>query len=476
MPRSDRICKEWQDGIIAGKFEFRRNRATSLHNRGYTVAAMMPSWDSYRRSTAAYDNAVRIASFFEIPTPIGILDFPNTGNINRQTFLVVAGPSDNPTEYLLQQLNPEVFAQPRAVMASMIACIRAQEDALRKGVLRTGEEWEPIRLVSTKDNKAYLEFSDGEGPECWRMMIRICNVRTYKRLSEIADASERLRVAEEAGRGLALFHALTAGLNAADCRSPLPGYRDTGLYYAQLKSILAGNRTPAQAASYLPADPVVRQSTERFFVVHVTPEEHLLRKQDPKLRRFIHLALEQEFLALTLSRELQTGTLKEAVVHGDTKLDNFLFSTQTGKVKALIDLDTVMAHTWLSDWGDMVRSLSNVSGERERVLDRIDLDLEIFKALARGYVGRAPHMTLHETDLMVEAARIMALELGVRFLADYLRGNNYFKLEAAESQDLNKIRALVQFSLFESLSRKAASLKQYIVELLGSSASCAGDA
>lgn len=476
IPLSDRIFKERRHRIIAGKTEFRRNRAASLRNRGYTVAAMMPGSDSTGKSTAAYPSALRIASLFELPTPIEVSDFPNKGNINRQTFLVVAGSPHNSKEYVLQQLNPEVFAQPRTVMDSMIACIRAQEDALRKGVLRTGEEWEPVRLVPTKEGKAYLELSDGEGPKCWRMMNRISNTRTYKRLSEIADASERLRVAEEAGRGLALFHTLTVGLDSAACRSPLPGYRDTSLYYDQLKSILAGNRTPAQAASYLPPDPVVRRSTERFFVIHLTPEEYLLRREDPELRRFIHLALEQEFFALTLSRGLETGTLKEAVIHGDTKLDNFLFSTETGKVRSLVDLDTVMTHTWLSDWGDMVRSLSNISGERERLLDRIDLDLEIFKASARGYAGTARHISPHEVDLMVEAGRIMALELGVRFLADYLRGDNYFKLESTESQNLNKTRALVQFSVFESLSRKAALLKQYILELFRSNAPCTGEA
>jgi len=66
---------------------------------------------------------------------------------------------------------------------------------------------------------------------------------------------------------------------------------------------------------------------------------------------------------------------------------------------------------------------------------------------------------------MVEAAQVMALELGVRFLADYLRGDSYFKLMPSEPWDLNKTRAMVQFSVFERLREKAEEAKKYIEEL-----------
>ena len=63
---------------------------------------------------------------------------------------------------------------------------------------------------------------------------------------------------------------------------------------------------------------------------------------------------------------------------------------------------------------------------------------------------------------MADAAQIMALELGVRFLADYLRGDSYFRLGPADPRDLNKTRALVQFCVFERLRRNAASLTRSI--------------
>jgi Ser/Thr protein kinase RdoA (MazF antagonist) len=156
------------------------------------------------------------------------------------------------------------------------------------------------------------------------------------------------------------------------------------------------------------------------------------------------------------------------VVHGDTKLDNYLFNPVTGNVKALIDLDTIMPHTWLSDWSDMIRSLVNIAGEREEDPDKIDVDLEIFRAVAQGYLRAARYMDLREIELMADAPSIIALELGVRFLTDYLRGDSYFMLGPADPPDLNKTKALVQFRLFEKLRMKINLLKRCIKESLQS--------
>jgi len=136
-------------------------------------------------------------------------------------------------------------------------------------------------------------------------------------------------------------------------------------------------------------------------------------------------------------------------------------------VKALVDLDTIMPHTWLTDWGDLVRALVNIAGEREPDPRKIEVDMGIFRALARGFLNTAPAIEARETDLMVEAAQIMALELGVRFLTDYLRGDSYFKLMPAEPPDLNKTRAMVQFSLFDKLRGTAPAAKRHIRELRG---------
>jgi hypothetical protein len=421
--------------------------------------------DSRKSAEELLEEAHRVALLFDLPGPVEICDFAAKGNINQQTYLIEAGPSDHRSEYLLQLLNPAIFTQPRAVMAAMISCIESQQKSLAEGMLGNDEEWEIIHLIPTKRGTSFLEIDGGMGLRCWRMMARICSAQTYRSLHEIPDPGARLRVAEEAGRGLALFGMLTAGMNASHLPCPLPGYRDTHLYYDQLLSVLDGNRTPLEAAARLPADETVRRSTERHFLVQINPDKYKNRRNDPDVSPFIALALEQKSYALKLAGGLSSGDIKRVVIHGDTKLDNFLFSPVTGKVKALVDLDTIMPHTWLSDWGDMVRSLVNVAGERERGPDKIDVDVEVFQAIARGFWGSARNIAPHEIELMADAPQIMALELGMRFLTDYLRGDSYFMLEPADPPDLNKTRATVQFRLFEEMRKKADLLRRCIEEL-----------
>jgi hypothetical protein len=403
----------------------------------------------------------RIAARFDLHEPIGISDFEGKGNINQQTYLVAAGPQSERREYLLQAINPEIFVQPRLVMDNMVSFLRAQRDTLSAGRIQQ-EEWDTVRLIPTKEGALYLEASEDGIKKCWRMMSRIPCTRAYKSLGEIPDPEARLRAAGEAGRGLAVFGILSAGMDAAGVTGSLPGYRDTRLYYDQLLSVLAGNRTPEDAANQLPSDPLLRLSTERHFLVQIPAEEHRLRLEDPQLGRALALALEQKSYALTLVGKLAAGELKKTIVHGDAKLENFLFSISTGRVKAIVDLDTIMPHTWLSDWGDLVRSLVNIAGERETNLEKIEIDMKIFEAAARGFLASSVGIARDEAALMADAAQIMALELGVRYLADYVRGDSYFKLGAGDPPDLNRTRALVQFRVFEKFRAQAASAKHFI--------------
>ncbi len=395
--------------------------------------------------------ANRMAARFDLPGPVEAHDFPGKGNINRLTFAIESFGGGLRREYLLQQINQQVFTRPRSVMAAMIACIETQRRNLARGRLQPGETWEPVTLIPTREGAPYLEVQDRRGYGCWRLMVRIGASRTYKSLSEIADPAARLHTAEQAGGGLALFGTLSEGIEVDGLASPLPGFRDTRVYYDQLLSVLAGHRTLEQAAPYLPADPEVREGTQQHFLMHLSEEEGQRRQQHPEVRPYIELLREQEEYALLLPREMAAGRIRRAAIHGDTKLENFLFDQETGQVKSLVDLDTIMPNTWLADWGDMVRSLCNVAGEKEPDRSRIQVDMAIYRAVATGFLRSARNVTRRELDLLVDSVEVVALELGMRFLTDYLRGDSYFKLGPADPPDLNKIRGLGQLALFERL-------------------------
>ena len=406
----------------------------------------------------------RLCSRFRLATPVEVHDFPEKGNINQHTFLVLAGPSQR-AEYLLQRINERVFTRPRSVMHAMIASIEAQRASIAAGRLSPGDEWETITLVDTRDGLPYLDVESHKGPSCWRLMVKIPESRTYKSLGEIAEPAERLRVAGEAGRGLAIYGDFTCHMPTEGLENPLPGYRDTCLYYDALRSVLAGYRTPEEAVELLPADPTVRHSTGEHFLVHLEEPEYRRRVDDPEFRPWIELVRSEEAFGVTLLEGMKSGRIRRLAIHGDTKLDNFLFSTRTGRVKALVDLDTIMPHSWLADWGDMVRSLVNIAGEKERDLSRVRVDMDVFRAVARGFLSTAREVTPAEVDLMVDAPQIIALELGLRFLTDYLRGDSYFKLGPADPPDLNRVRAMAQLTLFCRLRENADEARRFIEDL-----------
>ena len=111
-----------------------------------------------------------------------------------------------------------------------------------------------------------------------------------------------------------------------------------------------------------------------------------------------------------------------------------------------------MGYTWLADWGDLARSLVNVAGEKETDLDKVRVDEEVYEALTRGFLAVEGVAPPEEMKWMPRAVMTITFELGLRFLTDYLRGDNYFRVPAGEPKDLNRTRALVQLTLFDRLA------------------------
>jgi len=96
----------------------------------------------------------------------------------------------------------------------------------------------------------------------------------------------------------------------------------------------------------------------------------------------------------------------------------------------------------------------------------VRVDVDVFSALARGFLSTAREVTEPEIELMVDAVQILALELGVRFLSDYLRGDSYFQIGHTDPPDLNKTRAMVQLTLFRRLSERTSAMRECVEECM----------
>ena len=133
-----------------------------------------------------------------------------------------------------------------------------------------------------------------------------------------------------------------------------------------------------------------------------------------------------------------------------------------GNVLCVIDLDTVMPSYVFSDYGDFLRTAANTGQEDDKDLGNVNFDMDIFRAFTRGYLESAnSFLTDTERDNLHYAAALFPYQTGVRFLADYLDGDNYFKTQYPEH---NLVRARAQFRLFESVREHYPEMQEFIKE------------
>ena len=142
--------------------------------------------------------------------------------------------------------------------------------------------------------------------------------------------------------------------------------------------------------------------------------------------------------------------LPKRVVHFDAKISNFLFEQNTNNVKAIIDLDTLMPGTVLSDVGDMIRTYSNLLGEDHKEVKKIYADQKIIKSIITGFMSKADLSDLEKENLYFSGQALSLMQC-VRFLTDYLNGDSYFKTMFL---DQNLIRAENQWRLYCSLKEE----------------------
>ena len=158
------------------------------------------------------------------------------------------------------------------------------------------------------------------------------------------------------------------------------------------------------------------------------------------------------------------GKLAKRICHCDTKVDNILFD-KAGNVLCVIDLDTVMPNFIFSDFGAYLRSAANTGAEDDKNLDNVNFNMSIFKAFTEGYLKSARcFLTPVEIENLPYAACLFPYMQTVRFLADYINGDTYYKTQYPEH---NLVRSKAQFKLLQSAEAAMPEMKAFIAEQLG---------
>lgn len=142
--------------------------------------------------------------------------------------------------------------------------------------------------------------------------------------------------------------------------------------------------------------------------------------------------------------------LPKRLTHNDTKINNLIFSNGDSKVNAVIDLDTLMAGYVFYDFGDLVRTVTCTEEESSTDWDKIGFDQKKYEGLYQGFTEAGKSFfTKGEVDSLPFGGLMMTYIMGLRFLADYLRGNIYYTIHYPEQ---NLHRAKNQMLLLKAMS------------------------
>ena len=262
------------------------------------------------------------------------------------------------------------------------------------------------QLLKAETESTY--FQDLQN-EYWRAWDFIPNTESLETISEITEA-------EQVGKALGQFHRLTQTLDAETLFDTLPGFHIAPHY---LRHYL-----------YIKTQTKVGENAEcAEFIQHKIS------------------------IINNLEEAKNQGLLKVRTIHGDPKLNNFLFDKSSQHIVSLVDLDTVKPGLIHYDIGDCLRSccLSEATDE---------FNLEVCQAVLTYYLKEmGAFFTEHDYQFLYPAIRLIPLELGIRFYTDYLEGNRYFKVTEPEQ---NLHRAIQQFRLCANIIAQEAEIKELI--------------
>jgi Ser/Thr protein kinase RdoA (MazF antagonist) len=344
---------------------------------------------------------------------IQVREFGN-GNINDTYLVTTDSVEDNP--FVLQRINTHVFREPRLIMQNM----RTFTEHMRRRAREEGHRWEMPRVISTHNGQDFHIDPDGN---FWRAISYVNSARSF---DTITDADH----AREVGYALGTFQYLISDLPIEGLADTLVGFHITPLYLQNFDKAFSQNGF----------------------------------KSNAEVKHCINFIEQRRDFAHVLEHAREQGKLQLRAIHGDPKVNNVMIEEGTGRAISLVDLDTVKPGLIHYDIGDCMRSGCNPLGEETDQWEAVHFDPEIGAAILEGYLTQArSFLTEADYEHLFDSIRLLTFELGIRFFADHLAGNVYFKVKHPEH---NLQRALVQFKLTESIEAHEGDIRNIIEKMV----------
>lgn len=340
------------------------------------------------------------------------------GNIHK-TYVVTSNENGKENKYLFQQINNYVFKNPYDVMNNIEGITRYLQNELDK---INDINHKVLKVIKTVDDKNMVVCkNENLQEEFYRVYNYIDNGISY-------DNSENPKIVRIAGKAFGNFQKLL-------------------------------NNYPIETLAETIVD--FHNTKNRFtnFEKNVEKDEFKRVKLVNKEIKFI---LDRKEFCSIIVDKLENKEIPYRVTHNDTKVNNVMINKQTGDFLAVVDLDTVMPGSGLYDYGDGIRSAASNAPEDEKNLNKVYLKKELFECYTDGYLSElATCMTEQEIKLMGQSIKLMAIELGMRFLDDFISGDKYFKCNY-ETHNLDRARN--QLKLAEDIENKMDYINSYIWE------------
>ncbi len=365
-------------------------------------------------AVAAEQTLNEVLSAFDFGAPVvGAIRY-GEGHIN-DTFCVHTQPGEAPCRrFILQRMSAAAFKRPDQLMENIIGVT----DYLGREIEKKGGDRarEALEVLRPKNGEPY--YTDSQGG-AWRLYPFVERTICYQ-------SAQTPELFAASGRAFGRFQQLLRDYPADTLHETIPHFHDTEDRLAKFKAAVAADKLGRAA----------------------------------ECRKEIEFVLAREADCSVALSAMREGRIPLRVTHNDTKLNNVLMDEKTGEGLCIIDLDTVMPGLAINDFGDSIRFGANHSAEDERDLSKVALDVGLFEAYTAAFLeGAGGSLTDEEIGLLPWGAKLMTLECGMRFLTDYLVGDEYFHI-SREGQNLD--RARTQFKLVGDMEARWDELEAIV--------------
>lgn len=354
-----------------------------------------------------------VEQFCIMGEPVSCTRYGN-GHINDTFLLGTADAGDGGKEYryILQRMNTSVFRDPLGLIQNISGVTEFLREQIRKAGGDT--ERETLTLIKTRNGLDYYEDSIGSW---WRMYLFIDGTVSCDRVEKEDDFYQ-------SAKAFGHFQRLLGKYPVEQLTETIPDFHNT---------------------------------PKRFGAFSRAVQEDVCARA-AGVQREIAFIMEREAEMSRVTDQLKSGKIPYRVTHNDTKLNNILLDSRSREALCVIDLDTIMPGSSLFDYGDSIRFGANTADEDERDLSRVSLSLRLFEVYTKGFLeGCAGSLTREEIEMLPWGAKLMTLECGMRFLTDYLEGDQYFRIHRP-GQNLD--RARTQLALVADMERKWEQMKK----------------